>query len=253
MDFKTRIWIAHSKSSLIVKLLCTQIRFLVCYPTVFAFLLSLFSLPLFGQENPPIRHYQITTLPSQLFFPEFQIIAEKYKGKYGAGLMVGYKPITHSAETESFVDLDFYSDYRWLTLGVQGKYFYNNKKRRYLEANIFVRQRQHKDYSDQLIYTRPSQPRYNYVLNNHIIAFRLFIGEQGYFKPGKSGTLCFETYGGIGVRAIFEQRKIQSFLQLREDIVRFEIVPRTIILPTVHFGVKVGYMCFKSSTKNRAN
>jgi hypothetical protein len=198
-----------------------------------------------GQEDQ-VPQYQITTIPSQLFFLDVNTIVEKYEGRYGLGFLLGFKPASNLESTESYIDLHAYRPYWHFTIGTHAKYFYNEAKRRFFELGLFVRIRKHKDlYNTMSRVTNKDRPSY-FAEEMHVVGLKLLIGDQGKVVLNKTGAICVEGYGGIGVRARFEKVRDYSSIPFDRNN-SYTIKPVTRIIPSIHLGLKVGYMRFRSS------
>jgi hypothetical protein len=163
---------------------------------------------LLGQDNLN-RNYQIMVTPSQFFFNDYSISAEKFFGRHTIGLTLGYRPSTKSGgEIHGGSGLyGIYEDqnmwnglYQAATIGLISKYYFGKRDRSFVDVGLFYRnwwfEKKYARYENMEGY------RFDGLRTEeqNVYGLKLMVGHSTYLLKGNSNSLIIDFYAGIGIR-----------------------------------------------------
>lgn len=199
-------------------------------------------------QSDTIESLRISTIPVQYFFLDFPFIIEKSYQRHTLGVLISYRPSTKSSgEIPGITGLGgeyIYQNY-WnplyngVTAGFVSKYYLSEKRKSFLEADLFYRfwWFNNKD----AIFDNVEGYRFEGTRTErqHIAGLKLLFGSSKKL-PSKSRYQPFlDTYFGLGVRYKYYQFETYDGF-VWDQYYDYKKDQGNLWLPSIHVGVRIG-------------
>lgn len=199
-------------------------------------------------QKDTIESLRISTIPVQYFFLDFPFIIEKSYKRHTLGVLISYRPSTKSSgEIPGITGLGgeyIYQNY-WnplyngVTAGFVSKYYLSEKRKSFLEADLFYRfwWFNNKD----AIFDNVEGYRFEGTRTErqYIAGLKLLFGSSKKL-PSKSRYQPFlDTYFGLGVRYKYYQFETYDGF-VWDQYYDYKKDQGNLWLPSLHFGVRIG-------------
>lgn len=202
-------------------------------------------------QTASVKKFAVTTQPLQFLFRDIPVNFERIYNRQTLGFTIGYR-FDASSKSSSYPmtiftgsNLGFTaSRFKALTLGVNSKYFLDNKTSIYIEGQLFFRYWWHNKSFYGNYYDGDSSPdkEYNASARNQVLGTKFLFGTR--INSSKTTRIqpIMNCYIGLGCRVQFIHEYGVSRLVYNSSPGPFNAFDdkSIIILPTVHFGFNVG-------------